>query len=52
MKKYIVKLTDEERTDLEQMISTGSEKVRKVLYAGILLKADESDGGPGWKDEQ
>lgn len=52
MKKYIVKLTNEERKDLEQMISTGKESARKLQYARILLKADESESGPRWKDEQ
>jgi transposase len=52
MKKYIVKLTNEERDDLERILSTGSEKARKILYARILLKADESEHGPSWKDEQ
>ncbi len=52
MKKYIVKLTDEERKDLEQMISTGKDSARKLQHARILLKADESESGPSWKDEQ
>jgi transposase len=52
MKKYIVKLTDEERSDLEQMIATGKKSACKLAHARILLKADESENGPGWKDEQ
>src|SRR5205814_9212914 len=52
MKTYIVKLTDEERKDLEQMISTGKDSARKLQHARILLKADESESGPSWKDEQ
>ena len=52
MKKYIVKLTEEERNELEQIISTGKDSARKILHARILLKADESEEGPRWKDEQ
>ena len=52
MKKYIVKLTEEERNELEQIISTGKDSARRILHARILLKADESEGGPRWKDEQ
>lgn len=52
MKKYIVKLTDEERNGLERIISVGKDAARKILHARILLKADESEEGPSWKDEQ
>ena len=33
MKKYIVKLTDEERNGLERIISTGKDAARKILHA-------------------
>jgi len=52
MKKYIVTLTDNEREDLEQMISTGKHSARKLTHARILLKADENAEGPHWTDEQ
>jgi transposase len=52
MRKYIVKLTDEERKELEQIISTGKESARKLQHAQILLKADESKSEPSWPDEQ
>jgi Homeodomain-like domain len=52
MKKYIVKLTEQEREELEQMISTGKHSARKLMHARILLKADESAEGPHWTDEQ
>ncbi|GHO71434.1 hypothetical protein KSC_103260 [Ktedonobacter sp. SOSP1-52] len=51
-KKYIVKLTGEERTGLLQMISAGKAAARKLLHARILLKADARPEGPGWTDEQ
>jgi transposase len=44
-KKYIVNLTPEERQELEQLISSGTERARKLTRARILLKADE-----GWTD--
>ena len=50
-KKYIVTLTDEERKILKGLISSGKGAARKLTHARILLKADSSDGGPGWKDK-
>jgi transposase len=49
MKKYKVTLTEEERQDLEQLISRGKGVARKLLHARILLKADET---VGWSDER
>ena len=49
--KYIVRLTDEERTDLEDLIHTGKHRAAATLiHARILLKADGGPGGPGWDD--
>jgi transposase len=45
-KKYIVDLTPDERQELEKLISSGTERARKLARARILLKADE-----GWTDE-
>jgi transposase len=52
MKKYIVTLTDEERLDLEQLVRTGKAAAYKITHARVLLKADASEGGPAWTDEQ
>ena len=49
-KKYIVTLTEEERRMLQGMLSRGKAAARKLMHARILLKADSSDGGPGWDD--
>jgi hypothetical protein len=38
-KKYIVRLTEEERTDLESLIHKGKVAAHKRLHAEILLKA-------------
>jgi transposase len=49
-KKYIVTLTEEEREMLQALVSRGKAAARKLMHARILLKADSSDGGPGWDD--
>ena len=49
-KKYRVRLTDEERNYLEKLVRRGKAHARKLLYARILLKADEN--GPAWTDER
>ena len=50
--KYIVRLTAEERTELEELIHTGKRAASVLIHARILLKADVGDGGPGWDDER
>ena len=52
MKKYIVKLSEQEREELQEVIATGKSSARKIQHARILLKADASEHGPNWKDEQ
>ena len=52
MKKYRVTLTDEERQLLKALISKGKTSAIKQRRARILLKADQSPGGPGWSDKQ
>ena len=49
-KKYIVRLSDEERTVCERVIKDQKGKSEKLRRAQILLKADVD--GPGWKDEK
>lgn len=48
-KKYIVRLTSEERKDLEEFVSKGKRAAYKIKHANILLKADAD--GPAWSDE-
>lgn len=43
MKKYIVKLTDEERAELLELTRKGECKARKLKRAMVLLCADEGD---------
>lgn len=49
-KKYVVRLTDDERQRLNAMIGKGTDAAYKIRHAHILLKADAD--GPGWKDAQ
>lgn len=51
-KKYIVTLTEEERTDLTKLTTAGRTAARKLVHAWIMLKADASPGQPHWTDEQ
>ena len=48
-KKYIVRLTAEERKYLEDFVSKGKRSAYKIKHANILLKADAD--GPQWSDE-
>jgi poly-gamma-glutamate capsule biosynthesis protein CapA/YwtB (metallophosphatase superfamily) len=52
VKKYIVRLSTDERERLDALIQKGKAPARQVLKARILLKADTSDGGEGWSDSQ
>jgi hypothetical protein len=51
-KKYIVRLTEDERTYLEGLVHTGKVAAHKRLHAEILLKADVSALGDKWQDNQ
>jgi transposase len=51
-KKYIVRLTEDERTYLDDLIHKGKVAAHKRLHAEILLKADISDSGEKWQDSQ
>jgi hypothetical protein len=50
-KKYVVRLTDQERGKLETLVRRGRAHARKLLYARILLKAN-ADGPDRWTDER
>ena len=45
-KKYLINLSDDDRTKLEQMTRKGSLKARQFKRAMILLKADEGLSDP------
>ena len=44
MEKYRVSLTEEERAELEGLVSVGKGAARKLTHARILLLADTSQG--------
>jgi hypothetical protein len=50
-KKYIVHLTEEERSYLDSLIHKGKVAAHKRLHAEILLKADISGLGEKWPDK-
>ena len=52
VKKYVVRLSAEEREQLRALIRKGQGPARRLLKARILLKADVSEGGPGWSDNK
>jgi len=52
MKVYRVKLTPEERAQLQQLLSKGKSAARTLTHARILLKADEGEAGPCLTDDE
>jgi hypothetical protein len=47
-----VRLSGEERQQLETLIRKGKSPARRLLKARILLKADVSEAGEGWSDSR
>ena len=52
VKRYVVRLSAEERERLETLIRKGKSPAQRLLKARILLKADISEAGEGWSDGQ
>jgi transposase len=52
VKTYVVRLSGEERQQLEALIRKGKSPARRLLKARILLKADVSEAGEGWSDSR
>jgi len=52
VKKYVVRLSGEERERLEAVIRKGKSSAQRVLKARVLLKADVSASGEGWSDSR
>jgi len=52
VKKYVVRLSAEERERLEGLRIKGKIPARRLTKALILLKADVSDAGEGWSDSE
>jgi Homeodomain-like domain len=49
-KKYVVRLTDEERGELQEVVRKLKGTSQKVRRAQVLLKADAE--GPNWTDQR
>ena len=49
-KKYIIRLTTDERKCLQDIVSKGKGSAYKIKHANILLKSDAD--GPAWTDEK
>jgi hypothetical protein len=49
-KRYIVRLSDEERQELQDLVSTGKAAAYKIKHANILLNIDVN--GQEWTDEE
>src|SRR6516225_607577 len=52
VKKYVVRLSPEEREQLQALLRRGKGPARRLLKARVLLKADISEAGPGWSDNK
>ncbi len=52
VKKYVVKLSAEERERLHALTRTGKHPAQRLMKARILLKADASEPGEAWSDSQ
>jgi transposase len=50
--KYVVRLSEEERGELEAIVRKGKVAAAKRRRAEILLKADAGPDDSGWTDEQ
>jgi Homeodomain-like domain len=48
--KHRVHLTDEQRLELRRRLAAGRGSARELTRVRILLKSDQSPGGPAWPD--
>jgi hypothetical protein len=51
-KKYVLRLTAEERAEFERWVSQGEAAGGKLRRAQALLHCDQGPQGPGWTDER
>jgi hypothetical protein len=52
VKKYVVRLSAEERAQVDELIRKGKRSAQLLTKARILLKADVSELGKGWSDSR
>ena len=51
-KIYVLKLTNDERAELERVVKGGRAAGWKIQRAQALLKCDQGSHGPGWIDDR
>jgi len=49
-RKYVVRLTPEERCELDSLVRTGRTQAYRIRHANILMAVDAD--GPNWTDDQ
>ena len=52
VKKYVVRLSGDERKQLNDLVHKGKRSAQLMTRARILLKADIGEEGEGWSDSQ
>jgi Homeodomain-like domain len=52
VKKYVVRLSADEREKLSDFMRSGKRSAQLLTKARILLKADVSEAGEGWSDSR
>jgi len=52
VKKYVVRLSADEREKLTLLIRSGKRSAQLLTKVRILLKADVSEAGEGWSDSR
>jgi len=52
VKKYVVRLSGDEREQLAALTRKGRGPAQRLMKARILLKADASEAGKGWSDKE
>ena len=52
VKRYVVRLSADEREQLDALIRKGKSPAQRLMKARILLKADVSEAGEGWSDSR
>ena len=48
MNRYIVKLSTEQRRELEDLLKSGKASTRKLAHTRVLLKTDCDEDGLAW----
>ena len=51
-KRYRITLTEQERLDLQKLVSTGKAAAKKLVRARVMLLADQAEGGPALSDPE